>query len=187
MEAPVHVQKLDKGTRLRERKRKIRRARLDKPGRGLATVNGKPLDKYFRQARPAPILSHPLVIVNRITEYDLIVTVNGRPVGTSRRVRHRLAKALTYIEADLRPRLRRRAASPEFARRRAQKYSHRKARELPVLEALSGQLARSRQMHFRRTTIVIATPGLWDPGGSNPGVVGAPFGRWIASSLRSSQ
>ena len=37
------------------------------------------------------------------------------------------------------------------------------------------------------TGIVIATPGLWDPGGSDPGDRKAPFDLWIASSLRFSQ
>ena len=51
-EAPVHVQKLDKyGRAYATGKRKNAVARVwIKPGRGLATVNGKPLDAYF--ARP---------------------------------------------------------------------------------------------------------------------------------------
>ena len=53
-EAPVHVQKLDKqGRAYATGKRKNAVARVwIKPGRGLATVNGKPLDQYF--ARPLP-------------------------------------------------------------------------------------------------------------------------------------
>ena len=51
-EAPVHVQKLDKqGRAYATGKRKNAVARVwIKPGRGSATVNGKPLDVYF--ARP---------------------------------------------------------------------------------------------------------------------------------------
>ena len=48
-----------------------------KPGRGLATVNGKPLDQYFARPVLRMILSQPLVVVNRITQYDLMVTVRG--------------------------------------------------------------------------------------------------------------
>ena len=53
VEAPVHVQKLDKhGRAYATGKRKNAVARVwIKPGRGLATVNGKPLDQYF--ARPS--------------------------------------------------------------------------------------------------------------------------------------
>ena len=54
-EAPVHVQKLDRqGRAYATGKRKNAVARVwIKPGRGQATVNGKPLDSLFRSARTA--------------------------------------------------------------------------------------------------------------------------------------
>ena len=59
------------------------------------------------------ILSQPLVVVNRITQYDLTVTVSGGGLsGQAGAVRHGLAKALTYFEPDLRPTLKKRASSP---------------------------------------------------------------------------
>ena len=78
-EAPVHVQKLDKyGRAYATGKRKNAVARVwIKPGRGLATVNGRPLDQYFARPVLRMILSQPLVVVNRITQYDLTVTVSG--------------------------------------------------------------------------------------------------------------
>ena len=36
-----------------------------KPGKGKATVNGKPLDVYFARPVLRMILNQPLVIVNR--------------------------------------------------------------------------------------------------------------------------
>ena len=114
-EAPVHVQKLDKlGRAYATGKRKNAVARVwIKPGRGLATVNGKPLDQYFARPVLRMILSQPLVVVNRITQYDLTVTVTGGGLsGQAGAVRHGLAKALTYFEPDLGPRSRRKAFSP---------------------------------------------------------------------------
>ena len=112
-EAPVHVQKLDKhGRAYATGKRKNAVARVwIKPGRGLATVNGKPLDTYFARPVLRMILSQPLVVVNRITQYDLTVTVTGGGLsGQAGAVRHGLAKALTYSSRNCAPRSRREAS-----------------------------------------------------------------------------
>ena len=64
-EAPVHVQKLDKNGRAYatgKRKNAVARVWI-KPGRGHATVNGKPLDQYFARPVLRMILSQPLVVV----------------------------------------------------------------------------------------------------------------------------
>ena len=131
-EAPVHVQKLDKqGRAYATGKRKNAVARVwIKPGRGLATVNGKPLDQYFARPVLRMILSQPLVVVNRITQYDLMVTVNGGGLsGQAGAVRHGLAKALTYFEPDLRPLLKKEGLLTRDSRVvERKKYGHRKAR-----------------------------------------------------------
>ena len=109
-EAPIHVQKLDKlGRAYATGKRKNAVARVwIKPGRGLATVNGKPLDQYFARPVLRMILSQPLVVVNRITQYDLTVTVTGGGLsGQAGAVRHGLSKALVRHEPDLRSALKR--------------------------------------------------------------------------------
>src|SRR5664279_50898 len=110
VDAPVHVQKLDKyGRAYATGKRKNAVARVwIKPGRGLATVNGRPLDQYFARPVLRMVLSQPLVMVNRITQYDLTVTVSGGGLsGQAGAVRHGLAKALTYFEPELRGALKR--------------------------------------------------------------------------------
>ena len=131
-EAPVHVQKLDKyGRAYATGKRKNAVARVwIKPGRGLATVNGKPLDQYFARPVLRMVLSQPLVIVNRITQYDLTVTVSGGGLsGQAGAVRHGLAKALTYFEPDLRPALKKGGFLTRDSRVvERKKYGHRKAR-----------------------------------------------------------
>ena len=76
------------------------------------------------------ILSQPLVVVNRITQYDLMVTVNGGGLsGQAGAVRHGLAKALTYFEPDLRPLLKKEGFLTRDLRVvERKKYGHRKAR-----------------------------------------------------------
>ena len=131
-EAPVHVQKLDKyGRAYATGKRKNAVARVwIKPGRGLATVNGKPLDQYFARPVLRMILSQPLVVVNRITQYDLTVTVSGGGLsGQAGAVRHGLAKALSHFEPELRPALKKEGFLTRDLRVvERKKYGHRKAR-----------------------------------------------------------
>lgn len=131
-EAPVHVQKLDKyGRAYATGKRKNAVARVwIKPGKGKATVNGKPLDVYFARPVLRMILNQPLVIVNRLTQYDLTVTVSGGGLsGQAGAVRHGLAKALTYYEPELRGSLKKEGFLTRDSRVvERKKYGHKKAR-----------------------------------------------------------
>ena len=98
--APVYVQKLDNlGRAYATGKRKNAIARVwIKPGKGQATVNGKPLEVYFARPVLRMILNQPLVIVNRQTQYDVTVSVAGGGLsGQAGAVRHGLAKALTLL------------------------------------------------------------------------------------------
>ncbi|MDE3175793.1 MAG: 30S ribosomal protein S9 [Pseudomonadota bacterium] len=130
--APIHVQKLDKeGRAYATGKRKNAIARVwIKPGKGKATVNGKPLDVYFARPVLRMILNQPLVIANRTTQYDLIVSVAGGGLsGQAGAVRHGLAKALTYYEPDLRPALKKEGFLTRDSRVvERKKYGHKKAR-----------------------------------------------------------
>jgi small subunit ribosomal protein S9 len=76
------------------------------------------------------VLSQPLVVVNRITQYDLMVTVSGGGLsGQAGAVRHGLAKALAYFEPDLRPTLKKEGFLTRDSRVvERKKYGHRKAR-----------------------------------------------------------
>ncbi|MGD0563814.1 MAG: 30S ribosomal protein S9 [Roseiarcus sp.] len=131
-EAPVHVQKIDKyGRAYATGKRKNAVARVwIKPGKGKATVNGKPLDIYFARPVLRMILNQPLVVVNRLTQYDLTVTVAGGGLsGQAGAVRHGLAKALTYYEPELRGSLKKEGFLTRDSRVvERKKYGHKKAR-----------------------------------------------------------
>ena len=131
-EAPVHVQNLDKQGRAYAsgtRKNAVARVWI-KPGRGKATVNGKALDIYFARPVLRMILNQPLVVANRLTQYDLTVTVAGGGLsGQAGAVRHGLAKALTYYEPELRGALKKEGFLTRDSRVvERKKYGHKKAR-----------------------------------------------------------
>jgi small subunit ribosomal protein S9 len=76
------------------------------------------------------ILNQPLVVVNRLTQYDLTVTVAGGGLsGQAGAVRHGLAKALTYYEPELRGSLKKEGFLTRDSRVvERKKYGHKKAR-----------------------------------------------------------
>ncbi|ALA18769.1 MULTISPECIES: 30S ribosomal protein S9 [Chelatococcus] len=104
-EAPVHEQKLDKlGRAYATGKRKDAIARVwIKPGAGKIVVNDRELDVYFARPVLRMILQQPLVLTERVGQYDVMVNVTGGGLsGQAGAVRHGLAKALTHYEPELR-------------------------------------------------------------------------------------
>jgi small subunit ribosomal protein S9 len=131
-EAPRYVQKLDRqGRAYATGKRKNAVARVwIKPGRGLATVNGRPLDVYFARPVLRMILNQPLVVANRFAQYDMTITVAGGGLsGQAGAVRHGLSKALTHYEPELRALLKKEGFLSRDSRVvERKKYGHKKAR-----------------------------------------------------------
>jgi small subunit ribosomal protein S9 len=131
-EAPVHVQKLDAyGRAYATGKRKDAIARVwIKPGAGQIVVNDRPLDVYFARPVLRMILQQPLVIANRVDQYDIRVTVDGGGLsGQAGAVRHGLSKALTYFEPELRGILKKEGFLTRDSRVvERKKYGRRKAR-----------------------------------------------------------
>jgi small subunit ribosomal protein S9 len=104
-QAPVHVQKLDgHGRAYATGKRKDAVARVwIKPGGGKITVNDREIGVYFARPVLRMILQQPLLVANRVNQYDITVTVAGGGLsGQAGAVRHGLSKALTYYEPELR-------------------------------------------------------------------------------------
>ena len=101
-----------------------------KPGTGKITVNDRPVEVYFARPVLRMVLRQPLVIANRVTQYDLVVTVAGGGLsGQAGAVRHGLAKALTAYEPDLRPALKKEGFLTRDARVvERKKYGKKKAR-----------------------------------------------------------
>jgi small subunit ribosomal protein S9 len=107
-EAPKHVQKLDKlGRAYATGKRKNAIAKVwIKPGSGKIVVNGRAVEVFFARPVLRMVLTQPLQLVDRMTQYDVMVSVNGGGLsGQAGAVRHGLSKALTYYEPALRPSL----------------------------------------------------------------------------------
>jgi small subunit ribosomal protein S9 len=131
-DAPHYVQKLDKeGRAYATGKRKNAVARVwIKPGKGKVSVNGRPLDVYFARPVLRMILNQPLVVANRLSQYDLTVTVAGGGLsGQAGAVRHGLAKALTNFEPELRGPLKKEGFLTRDSRVvERKKYGHKKAR-----------------------------------------------------------
>jgi len=99
------AQKLDKlGRAYATGKRKDAVARVwIKPGKGVITVNDKDFTKYFARPVLQMLLKQPLNAANRLTQYDIRVTVAGGGLsGQAGAVRHGISKALTYFEPELR-------------------------------------------------------------------------------------
>jgi small subunit ribosomal protein S9 len=107
-ETPKHVQKLDKqGRAYATGKRKDAVARVwIKPGSGKIVVNERTLETYFARPVLRMIMQQPLLVANRVGQYDIVVDVAGGGLsGQAGAVRHGLSKALTYYEPELRPAL----------------------------------------------------------------------------------
>ncbi|MCB1542196.1 MAG: 30S ribosomal protein S9 [Rhodoblastus sp.] len=131
-EAPVYEKKVDKyGRAYATGKRKDAVARVwIKPGTGKTTVNGRTLEVYFARPVLRMIIGQPLVVANRVGQYDLMVSVAGGGLsGQAGAVRHGLAKALTNFEPELRSALKKEGFLTRDSRVvERKKYGKRKAR-----------------------------------------------------------
>ncbi|MEP4034578.1 30S ribosomal protein S9 [Roseibium polysiphoniae] len=104
-EAPVYVQKLDaQGRAYATGKRKNAIARVwIKPGTGKIIVNKKEYAEYFARPVLQMVLRQPLMLTDRLSQFDIIATVVGGGLsGQAGAVRHGISKALTHYEPDLR-------------------------------------------------------------------------------------
>jgi small subunit ribosomal protein S9 len=103
--APKHERKVDaQGRAYATGKRKDAIARVwIKPGSGKITVNGRDVAQYFARPVLRMVVNQPFGIVNRVGQFDVVVTVTGGGLsGQAGAVRHGISKALTYFEPELR-------------------------------------------------------------------------------------
>ena len=101
-----------------------------KRGTGQMTVNGKDVTQYFARPVLRMILSQPMQVTDRLTQYDVVCTVTGGGLsGQAGAVRHGISRALTFYEPDLRPALKKHGfltRDPRVVERK--KYGRAKAR-----------------------------------------------------------
>ncbi|WP_341991982.1 30S ribosomal protein S9 [Azorhizobium sp. AG788] len=105
VDAPVHVQKLDKfGRAYATGKRKDAVARVwVRPGTGKILVNERSVEVYFARPVLRLIINQPFAAAAREGAYDVVCTVSGGGLsGQAGALRHGISRALTYYEPELR-------------------------------------------------------------------------------------
>ena len=76
-------------------------------GSGKFTVNGRPVDNYFKNVAWRNAAIEPLKFTETLNQIDVIATAKGGGAGgQSGAVRLGLSRALAQFNAELRPRLR---------------------------------------------------------------------------------
>lgn len=72
-----------------------------RPGKGVITVNGKSLDAYFGRETARMVVRQPLVAVDAVSQFDIVVTVKGGGgSGQAGAIRHGITRALIRHEVD---------------------------------------------------------------------------------------
>ncbi|MDA8154926.1 MAG: 30S ribosomal protein S9 [Actinomycetota bacterium] len=75
-------------------------------GSGQITVNGKNDDKFFHRETLRMMIRQPLDICGMSGKLDISAQVNGGgETGQAGAVRHGISRALTFMDADNRPKL----------------------------------------------------------------------------------
>ena len=87
------------------RKESVARVRLV-PGTGTITVNGRSLDEYFGRETSKMILVEPLKLVDQMGKIDVFVNANGGGLsGQAGAIRHGISRALSVLNPEWRPAL----------------------------------------------------------------------------------
>ena len=112
-----------------KRKTSVARVFL-RPGKGAATVNGRPLNEYFTTINQRSLVREPLQATETAETFDLYITVKGGGLsGQAGAVRHGIAKALVDFDPELRGVLKEQGLLTSDARKKERKkYGQRGAR-----------------------------------------------------------
>ena len=115
-------------------KRKTSVARVYvRDGSGVITVNRKPADEYFGRETLRMIVRQPLVALDLLEKYDILVNVcGGGKSGQAGAVRHAIARALNIADGEFRPVLKKALYLRRDDRKvERKKYGRHKARKRP--------------------------------------------------------
>ena len=103
------------------------------PGTGTITINKRDIDNYFGLETLKVVVRQPLVATDTLGKYDVIVTVKGGgTTGQAGAIRHGLARALTKVDEEYRPVLKKEGyltRDPRMKERK--KYGLKAARRAP--------------------------------------------------------
>jgi small subunit ribosomal protein S9 len=114
------------------RKEAIARVRIA-PGTGQWLVNDRPLEKFFPNKVHQQLISEPLVTLGAEGQFDIVARVSGGGVaGQAGALRLGIARALTLVDPENRPTLKRAGFLTRDARiTERKKYGLKKARKAP--------------------------------------------------------
>jgi small subunit ribosomal protein S9 len=74
------------------------------PGEGKITINNRDIDQYFGRATSKLVLRQALEVVEQLDKVDVNVNVAGGGLtGQAGAIRHGLARALSKLNPDFRP------------------------------------------------------------------------------------
>jgi small subunit ribosomal protein S9 len=101
-----------------------------KPGKGMITVNRKPIEEYVKRETDRILIRQPLTITDSLEKFDISVTVRGGGIsGQAGAIRHAISRALANLNPDLRLPLKKASLLTRDARvRERKKYGMRGAR-----------------------------------------------------------
>ncbi len=114
------------------RKEAVARVRL-RPGTGQISVNGRAFDDYFPTATARMVVAEPLRLTSTEETYDVDATMHGGgTTGQAGALRMAIARALTELDEELRPTLKKAGLLTRDARaKESKKYGLKKARKAP--------------------------------------------------------
>lgn len=112
-------------------RRKSATARVHlQPGKGLITINDRPIEEFFGRETGRMIVRQPLELVQMASAFDITVKVEGGGItGQAGAIRHGIARALISYDETLRKPLRQAGFVTRDAREvERKKVGRRKAR-----------------------------------------------------------
>ncbi len=114
------------------RKEAVVRVRLV-PGSGTWKLNGRTLEQYFPNKVHQQLVNEPFVTLEKAEQYDVVAILNGGGIsGQAGALRLAIARALTQVEADDRPALKKAGFLTRDPRvKERKKYGLKKARKAP--------------------------------------------------------
>lgn len=112
-------------------RRKVAVARVwMQPGNGKIEINKRSLEEYFGRETSRMVFRQPLELTETSGQFDIFVTVRGGGLsGQAAAIRHGISRALTKINSELRPALKKAGYMTRDARQKERKkYGQRGAR-----------------------------------------------------------
>ena len=115
------------------RKSSVARVKVLENGKGVITVNKKPLEEYFGLGTLQYIVKQPLVLLGLEEKVDVVVNVQGGGLtGQAGAIRHAVARGLVKINEQYKDELKKAGFLTRDARaKERKKYGLKKARKAP--------------------------------------------------------